>query len=166
MAKIRVDMTNVEERVLVPEGDYICKVAKITLKDNQAGDGKLLVWELLIGLGENKGSKLYHNTSLKPRALFNLRNTIIACGGNVPKSIQTIDTDKYVGAIVGVTVGHEIYKNKPTAKVADLWKASKTANGWGRAATQAAQQVQEPEEEEEVIETVNGVTDDVEEIEI
>lgn len=168
MAKVKIDFSNVEERVLVPEGDYVCKVVKITLKDNQAGDGKLLVWEFVIGLGDYKGNKLYHNTSLKPQALFNLRNTIMALGVDVPKSVQIIDTDKYIGKVVGVTVGHEKYQGKDRARVVDLWRVIKGASGWVRAGQVAKAKVDEEIEEVELDEApVNGITDEeIEEIEI
>lgn len=170
MAKIKVDMTNVQDGfVTVPEGDYICKVSKITLETSEKGS-KYLKWEFLIGLGEYKGQKLFHNTSLLPQALFNLRNTIIALGIEVPKSVQTIDTDKYIGKIVGVTVVHEDYQGKLRAKVADLWRAMKSENGWGRATAAKADKVlnSAPAEEEEDVEDIGtSVPDDeIEEIEI
>jgi hypothetical protein len=169
MPKFKIDMTNVEERVLVPEGEYICKVAKVTLETSENSGGKYLKWEIVIAAGEYKGNKLYHNTSLKPNALFNLRNTIIALGLECPKSVQTIDTDKFVGKIVGVTVKHEEYQNKPKSTVADMWKAAKGPKGWGRAEQIAAKRVTDntPEEqEEEEVDTATEDDEGIEEIEV
>lgn len=172
MARIKVDMTNVQDGfVTVPEGDYICKVSKITLETSEKGS-KYLKWEFVIGIGEYKGQKIWHNTSLLPQALFNLRNTIQALGIDVPKTVQSIDTDKYIGKIVGITVVHEEYQGKPKAKVADLWRAAKSAKGWGRATVAKAEKVldkPDPEEEEEDVVDVSSVAvdeDEIEEIEV
>jgi hypothetical protein len=168
MPKIRVDMSNVEERTLVAEGDYICKVSKITLEDSQSGS-KYLKWELTIGMGDYKGNKLWHNTSLKPNALWNLRNTILACGVECPKSAQTIDTDKFIGKVVGVTVAHEEYEGKARPKIGELWRAIKTESGWKRADQAAAKKVAEKpveDEADEVDTLVTDFSDEIEEIEV
>jgi hypothetical protein len=174
MAKIKVDMTNVQEGfVTVPEGDYICKVSKVTLETSEKGS-KYLKWELVIGTGEYKGQKLFHNTSLLPQALFNLRNTIMALGLDCPKAVQSIDTDTFIGKIVGVTVAHEKYEGKDRAKVADLWRAVKGEGGWGRATANKAakvdkssKQIQEEEDAEDMTSGVGAVgEDDIEEIEV
>ncbi|MCU7521922.1 MAG: DUF669 domain-containing protein [Ignavibacteria bacterium] len=175
MAKIKVDMTNVEDRVVVPEGDYICKVGKVDLHRNEENGKQSLKWTFLIGAGEHKGSKMFNYTSLSPKALFSLRNSIIACGFDVPKSVMSIDTDKFIGKIVGITVVHEEYKGKPSAKVADVWKAAKGPKGWGRADQIAAQKVTDEvaeEEEEEVVDATEDeeidttMADDVDEIDV
>lgn len=178
MARFNVDFTNAGDGFqLVPEGDYICKVSKITVEDGTKG--KYLKWEFVIGTGDYKGQKLYHNTSLLPQALFNLRNTIIALGIDVPKSAFSIDTEKYVGKIVGITVTHREYtkdgQKKKTTDIAELWRAIKTAKGWGRSGAKDAildKPAAKPKEDEEEVPfdvdaPVNGVDDsDVEEIEI
>ena len=173
MAKFKADFTNVGDGfTLVPEGDYICKVAKITVE--QGDKGKYLKWELVIGLGEYKGQKLFHNTSLLPQALFNLRNTILALGVNVPKSAFTVDTESYIGKILGCTVTHREYKkdgqNKKAADLAELWVAKRTDKGWTRAGSAPVTKAEakaELENVEDMEGAVNGVSDDdIEEIEV
>jgi hypothetical protein len=143
---------------------------------------KYLKWELVIGVGDYKGSKLFMNTSLSPNSLWNLRNTLVACGLQVPKSVMQLDTDKLPGNIIGVTVGHETYENKERAKVADVWRPVKTEKGYQRAAggvvsnaPKAAPKAKAPEkvtnyepiedEDVEVSDDIGGL-DDVEEIEL
>jgi len=174
MAIIQVDMTNVKDGfALVSEGDKICKVAKIELKDGEKG--KYLGWEFVIGIGPEKGQKIFHNTSLVPKALFNLRNVLTACQVEVPASIMKVDTDKVIGKIVGITVGHETYTDKSTKKEktkaapAEFFSVAKGAAGWARVnpAKEAVAKVTEPEPEEDEIDTSTAmVVDDVEEIEI
>lgn len=176
MAQIKVDMTNVEDGFpLLPEGDYICKVAKITVEDGEKA--KYLKWELVVGLGQFKGQKIWNNTSLAPQALFRLRDTIQACGVDVPKSVMSIDTDKFVGKIVGITVAHGTYKGKAKAEVGDLWRVVKTEKGYGRAAGAASAAVANPkpaknEDPDDIADlpwsedATGGIADDVEEIDV
>jgi hypothetical protein len=136
MAKFKADFSNVGEGpgLSVPDGDYICKVSKITVE--QGDKGKYLKWEFTVGSGEHKGTKIYDNTSLTPQSLFNLRNTILACGIEVPKSAFAVDTDKYISKIVGITTGTREYtkdgKKKQAVDVVDKWRAVKGPKGWGR----------------------------------
>ncbi len=136
MAKFKADFTNVGEGpgTQVPDGDYVCKVSKITVE--QGDKGKYLKWEFKIAVGDEKGKSLFDNTSLTPQSLFNLRNTIIACGIDVPKSAFAVDTDKYIGKVIGITTGTREYtkdgKKKTATDVVDKWRAVKGPKGWGR----------------------------------
>lgn len=170
MAKFNVDMTNVEDGfTLVPEGDYVCKVAKITVEDGTKA--KYLKWELLIGLGEFKGQKLYNNTSLAPQALFALRNSMIACGIEVPKSTVQVDTDKLIGKVVGVSVIHKKVDGKDRANVSEIYKVVKGEKGYKKAGEAAIKKVVDNTPDEDVPwagndNSVSGIVNDVEEIDI
>ena len=157
MPKLNVDFSGVEERTLVPPGDYVCKVKKVELKTNKKGDGKYIQWNVQIGTGQYKGNVLYHITSLKPQALFNLRNTLIACGIDVPTKAINLDTSILPGKILGITVYHEEYEGKPSAKIRDVWRAIKTEAGWQRAT-----EVKEEESFEAVVEAVETPVDELE----
>ena len=162
MAKFKADFSNVGDGpgTMVPDGDYICKVTKITVE--QGDKGKYFKWEFTVGMGEQKGKKIYDNTSLLPQALFNLRNTIIACGIDVPKSAFAVDTDKYIGKIIGITTGTREYtkdgKKKQATDVIDKWRAVKGPRGWGK--VNAQEEVEDELSDEETTE------EEVEEIEI
>lgn len=136
MAKFKIDFTGVEDGFKLPsEGPKVCKVKSISLEEGTKA--KYLKWTLMIGAGPDKGSQLFHNTSFAPNALFNLRNTISACGMKVPKSVFTIDTDLYIGKIVGVDVVHSEYEKdgqkKKSAKITEIYQVVKTDQGWVRA---------------------------------
>lgn len=132
MPKINVNFEGVEDRVLVPEGDYVCKVSKVEMKKSESSGYNYISWQLKIGTGTSKGQVMFHITSLKPTALFNLRNTLIACGFKVPAKAMNVDLDQLPGKLIGITVYHEEYKGKPSAKVKDVWEPEKTDAGWGR----------------------------------
>ena len=136
MPRLNIDFTDVGDGFSIPpEGDYVCKVKTITLEDGNKG--KYLKWTLVIGTGPEKGSQVFHNTTLVPAGLFNLRNTIIACGFDVPKSVIQINTDNYIGKIVGITVRHREYERdgqkKKAAQVADIYRVVRGDKGFVRA---------------------------------
>ena len=107
MAKFKVDFSNVEDTVLtdrIPPGEYKAKVKSVTVQKKEGGEYPYLKWELVILTGPAKGLQINHITSLKPAALFNLRNTLVACGLEVPKAAVAIDTDKLTGKTLGIKV--------------------------------------------------------------
>lgn len=140
--KFKVDFTNVSEGGgKLPAGSYVCKITKVEVKDG--AKGKYLNWELTVGTGPEKGGKIYHITSLTVKALFKLREFMIACGLDVPKKMTDIDTDKIIGRIVGIDVIDSTYRDKttgetkPTTDIKELYEVTKGANGWVRAAEEA-----------------------------
>jgi hypothetical protein len=159
MSKIKVDMSNVDEPV--GAGDYICIVSKIEVK--QGDKAPYLKWELKIGTGESKGLKLFTNTSLSPKALFRLRDLLVAMGMKVPKSAFEIDTDKFIRKIVGVTVVMKDYEGRKVPDIKGFWKPEKDENG--------RYHKPEPEsalpDEDEMADTNDEVDDDeVEEVDL
>lgn len=147
MPKFDVDFTSVEDGFkLPPEGDYVCKVKSITLEDGQKG--KYLKWTLVIGTGSEKGTSVIHNTTLVPAGLFSLRNTLTALGVDVPKSSLRVNTDAYIGKIVGITVSHREYERdgqkKKAAQVAEIYQVVKGSKGWARADQGASEELDTP----------------------
>lgn len=145
MPKFNADFSDVGEGFTLPaEGTQICKVKSVELKDGQKA--KYLNWTLVIGTGPDKGSQIFHITSLSPNALFNLRNTLIACGQDVPKSKFQVNTDLCIGKIVGIDVVHQSYEKdgvkKMSAKVKEIFPVVRGESGWVRA-DQAAKDVVE-----------------------
>lgn len=140
--KFKADFTNVSEGGSLAAGEYVCKVTKAELKEGQKG--KYIKWELTVGTGPAKGSKTYMNTSLTVKALFKLREFMLACGLDVPKQVVDIDTDKIVGRIVGIKVVDSTYvdsktgETKPSTEIKDTYEVVKTDAGWVRA-SQAGQ---------------------------
>jgi hypothetical protein len=167
--KLNVDMSNVQEGFeLLPEGEYICKVTGVTKEPGTKAP--YLKWELTVGIGPQKGKKINNITTLSPKALFALRDFLIACGLNVPKSAMTLDTDQVKGKIVGIVVTHGTYVKdgveKPNANITELFRVQKTDAGWKRVGTAKAAPAEV--EDEEVFESPSTVVeeDEIEEIEI
>lgn len=129
--KIRVDFGGVEKEIgrrtrHIPEGDYIAKIASVERKKNKAGDAYYLSWKLQVvetpqGSKKQAGTPLYYITSLKPEALFNLRNVIFAITGkNVAGKAVDLDPTSYVGKKVGITVEDDEYDGKIRSSIADI----------------------------------------------
>lgn len=116
-SKIKVDFKGVESGgKLVPEGDYTVRVDEVTQEESDAGNA-YLAWVLKVADGKHKGSTLYHNTSLQPQALWNLKGVLEALGVEVPDSSLDVDLKELVGMTANVTVEHETYQGKPKARI-------------------------------------------------
>ena len=124
MAKFKVDFTGVEDKDFpeIAPGKYLAKVEEISKEEGS--EYPYLKWKLSIVSGGAKGLHINHITSLKPSALFNLRNTLIALGLNVPKSAVNIDPDKLVGKTMGIEVIMRPYEGKEYPNVKKTFPAS------------------------------------------
>lgn len=98
-----IDFSNVKDFIPVQAGLYQAKVKSITKKEGQSGYPYLL-WELVIASGKCKGAVIRHYTTLKPEGLFNLRNTLQACGFKIPKAAVQINPKKIIGKDLGIEV--------------------------------------------------------------
>jgi len=103
MSKINVDFSGVEDNGGVAVGNHTAKVVSVTKEPGQ-GEFPYLKWDLVITSNISKGLHINHITSLKPSALFNLRNTLTALGVTVPKSAITFDPDALRGKSLGIEV--------------------------------------------------------------
>lgn len=110
--KIRVDFGGVSKeikrggggRVHVPEGDYLLKIVDSEMLKSDKGKG--FIWKFqIIEPKKYKGKTLRGYTSLKPEALWSLRNLIhAALGKNVAGKALDFDPSKLYGKIVGGAV--------------------------------------------------------------
>lgn len=117
---LKVDFTNVEPGGKVPEGDYPVVVKEITVEESQNGN-PYLKWVFSVADGRHKGKQLYHNTSLQPQALFNLRNTLEALGMEVPQKAIQLDLDNLIGLKAAVAVEVEQYQGKERSRVVEVF---------------------------------------------
>lgn len=168
-AKLTVDFSNVEERreggkaAHVPEGDYLLKIAGCELKSKKDDPtSKYLNWRLTIHAPEKLRSagSVWHVTSLKPEALWNLRNFLEDLGIKVPKGAAELPIKSIVdkGLIIGATLADDEYENKVKSKiVATFKKEDYQATGDEEA---------DEDEEETSTDTSDDDDDDVEEIDV
>lgn len=134
--KYSVDMSGVEKErrkrggKRIPEADYIFKIMDCERKKNKAGDAYYFSWKLQLVTDATGGKKyagqpFWYMTSLKPDALFNLRNLILAATGkNVAGKKLDFDPTSLFGKKIGGTVEDEEYDKKIRSRVVDVMPVS------------------------------------------
>lgn len=122
MAKrvLNLNMKDVSVGGVIPEGEYAVTVDEVSVEESQQGN-QYLKWVFKVLDGKQKGSKIYHNTSLLPQSLFNLKNLLIALGVPVPDKAFQLNLDECEGCNCGVTIAHETYDGKKRSRVTDVF---------------------------------------------
>lgn len=122
MAKAKkIDFSGVDKEIRkgggkaahVPEGNYLVKIIEGELRKSQKeGGGRYYNWRLqVVKPKQFSGRTLYLTTSLKPDALWNLRNLIYAAlGKNVAGKSVTFDPDKLRNKVVACTCTDDEYE--------------------------------------------------------
>ena len=136
ISNLSVDFSQVEDRreggkaAHVPEGDYLLRVDGCEKRQNKAKDGEYLAWKMGIAKPEKYKTKgfIYHNTSLKPEALWNLRNFLEDLGLKIEKKTLNIPIAKIVAnhMLIGATLQDgEPYNDKVKSEIAATFHKSK-----------------------------------------
>ena len=118
--------------VRVPEGDYLCKVVDVERKKSEKSGLPYFNWKFQVvedaqGKTKHAGVPLYYVTSLKPEALFNLRNLIFAASDgkkNVAGKAVNFNPTALIGKQIGVTVEDDEYDGKIRSRAVDVMPAS------------------------------------------
>lgn len=118
---IGVDFSEVESRKTVSEGNHLVVIDSVEQKEGNKAPYLALVFE--VSEGKDKGSKIFHNCSLAPQALFNLKALLEALGMNIPKKAFDLDLDTLVGLECIAEVSHELYEGKKKAVVTEFLEA-------------------------------------------
>lgn len=121
--RVNVDFTDVESRVLLPEGDYEVKVDNISLETSKDSGEDYLEWLFRTqNVDEDRydGQPLYFNTSLQPQALWNLRSLLEALDVDVPNDKMDLVFEDILGLDMVAVVGHEMWDGKPRARLVDF----------------------------------------------
>jgi hypothetical protein len=93
-----------------PEGDFLFKVIKHEARKNESSGARGISWQMQCVSPKYKGKTLYHYTSLKPEALWNLRNLVFACTGrNVAGKVLDFDPTSIYGKIFAGTTEDDSY---------------------------------------------------------
>lgn len=143
---VTVDLSDVEARVLVREGEHKIKVVEIT--EEQGEKAPYLKWVFEVVSKQDKGAKVYYNTSLAPQALWNLRSLLEALGVEIPDSEFELEFSEYVDLECMVEIAHEKYEGRAQAKPVNFW-SDEEAEEEEEAPPKKRSKKAEPEEEEE-----------------
>lgn len=80
MPSTTVNFADVDSFEPLPEGSYDIEIDKVEVRRNKADDGDYLNWELVVIDGEYENRRLWMITSLKPQALFRLKQVLLDLG--------------------------------------------------------------------------------------
>lgn len=151
---VNVDLSNVEARVLVQEGEHKIKVVEVS--EEQGDKAPYLKWIFEVVSKTNKGGKVYYNTSLAPQALWNLRSLLEALEYEIPDSAFDLDFEELVDLECMVEISHEKYEGRPQAKPVNFWSVNDAGEeeeeeeeAPKKTSAKKASRKAEPEEDEE-----------------
>ena len=117
---VKVDLSGVESsQKAIPEGEYVVSVNDASIESSSKGND-YIKFEFEVIEGSHKGAKLYHNCSLLPQALFNLKNVLEALGFEIPTKAFDLDLSDLLGLECEVEVGHETFEGKKRARILEF----------------------------------------------
>lgn len=119
---VSVDFTDVEVRILLPEGIYDAEVEEVELK---GGDKPYLSWKFKTIDDDPKlnGKTLYNNTSLLPQSLWVLASLLDCLGVERPEGAMDLDLEELVGLTIALQVEHEEYEGQTKSRVTSFMPA-------------------------------------------
>lgn len=123
-AGIKVDFSDTESQGVIDEGDVGLEVVEVEQKtsDNSGSDYLAIEFKIIGGLDDQfNGRKVYHNCSLQPQALFNLRGVLEALGFEVPQGVMELDPADMIGETCGASLAHEVYQGKTKARPVEFF---------------------------------------------
>lgn len=118
---IAVDFSDTETQATIEEGDYALTVDDVEKKESENSGADYLAITFKIKDGEFEGKKVYHNCSLQPQALFNLRGVLEALGFEVPTGVMELDPADMIGESCGAAIAHETYQGKTKARPVEFF---------------------------------------------
>lgn len=119
-SSVNVNLSEVEStRKVLPEGEYVVSVNDASVEQSNQGND-YIKFEFEVIEGEHKKAKLFHNCSLQPQALFNLKNVLEALGFEIPKKAFDLELSNLLGLECEVVVGHEVYDGKKKARIIEF----------------------------------------------
>lgn len=110
---LQLDFTGVPDSNTVPAGTYNAAVFGIELKPNKAGDGTNMNWQFKIQGGEQDGRSVFTIMSLKPNALWKLKQTLKNIAPEIDtNAVADLDTDTLLGKTCRVVVEISTYEGQ------------------------------------------------------
>lgn len=123
-SKVTVDMKGVESRKRVPAGDHHFRVVEVEKKKGDAAD--YLAWSIDVAEGKFEGGRIWHNTSLSEKSLWNLKSFLEVLGIEVPDDELELDLTEMVDLEFMGTIAIETYEDsngdeKKSSRLTDFW---------------------------------------------
>lgn len=103
----------------LPEGRYQVKVKEVEVKTSHSGN-EFLAFTFEVVEGKHKKAKIFHNCSLQPQALFNLKTVLEALEYDIPEGFFDLDIEELVDLECILEGEHETYEGKKKFRVVDF----------------------------------------------
>lgn len=171
--RMKVDFSGVDKDIKkgsgrskrIPEGDYLVKILDAEVLKSERTNSTYIKWKCQVTQGDHKGVTLYGSTSLKPEALWSLRNLIhAATAKNVAGKAVNFDPANLFGKIVGAAVEDNEYKKDGQTRI-----TSQINTFFPKADVEAEEDDDEDDEDDEEVEEdedADEEDDDLEDVEV
>ena len=117
MSTLNLDFTNVSTGFeVLPAGNYSGVITKVELRTNKAKDGQYLNIEWEVRDENDKIKKVWDMCSLKPAALWKLKELMAKLGFEVEGAIN-LDVEEFVGKTCDFELKIDTYDGKDRNKV-------------------------------------------------
>ena len=114
------DLTQVETGFKeIAEGRHTVSVENAEIKESQTGN-PYISFEFQ---PEGESGKIFHNSSLQPHALFNLKSVLQALGFGIPDKAFDLDLTELIGLECEVEVTHEVYEGKKRPRITEFYSS-------------------------------------------
>ena len=121
---LNIDFSDTETQAQLPEGDYLMEVDEVEVKTSEKSGEDYLSFTFKVAEGSYSGKKVYHNCSLQPQALFNLRGVLEALGFDVPQGAMDLDPTDLIGEQCGASIQLETYEGKKKPRCVEFFLAA------------------------------------------
>lgn len=110
------------KKYYIEPGTYKATVISVEKDIKPDKEYPFLIWKFNV-----EGVELSNYTTLNPKGLFKLYDTLTALGMDVPKSSVSVNPKNFIGKSCVVSVIDEEYNGKIYSKIKDLTRLAATA---------------------------------------
>ena len=119
-ADVTVDFSGVEGGGRdLPNGTYTLEIVNVEEKESSEGN-PYLAWKWKVANGTYKGTAVWDNTSLQPKALWRLKNLLDCLGVDTTQGKTGINFGELKGMVCAVKIENETYQGKQKPRIADF----------------------------------------------
>lgn len=111
-----VDLTDVEEQGLIPEGTYRAKCVNVEQSVSKGGN-PMFVWDFEVLEGKGRGRVMKVFTAITPAAMWKVAETVIALGVGQSGSVVKFKRSDVIDRECGVSVADTEYNGNVRSQI-------------------------------------------------
>ena len=160
---LTIDLSSVETgQKTLAEGIYTVKVESATAETSASGNPYIkFIFQVIEG--KSRGAKVFHNCSLQPQALFNLKSLLLAIGYEIPQGAFDLDLEDLLDLECEIEVAHETYEGKKKVRIIEFIALESDEDDEEEEDEDDSEEDEDDEEEEEETEDDEDDEDDEDE---